>query len=217
MNESRLERLAPLTGAISGIFLILGSVMIGIYEWLPPAEKIADFVNSNAGRVSFGGYLGALGGIFLIWFAGSVYSALSEREGGTGRMSMVAFGGGVAAAISLTVGFAAFIAAGVRGGAVGGIGIAEAITFYDFWGIIMWVASMLSFAVLIGATALVSLRAALFPAWFGWISALIALVLLTTITYFLGALVVVWLFVVSIWLYVKGTSAKEPSAVDKPA
>ena len=164
MNESRLERLAPLTGAISGIFLILGSVMIGIYDWLPPAEKIVDFINRNAGRVSFGGYLGALGGIFLIWFTGSVYSALSEHEGGTGRISMVAFGGGVAAAVSLAAGFAAFIAAGVRGEAVGGIGIAEAITFYDFWGIIMWVASMLSFAVLIGATAVVSLRAALFPA-----------------------------------------------------
>ena len=129
---------------------------------------------------------------------------------------MVAFGGGVAAAVSLAAGFAAFIAAGVRGEAVGGIGIAEAITFYDFWGIIMWVASMLSFAVLIGATAVVSLRAALFPAWFGWISALIALVLLTTITYFLGALVVVWLFVVSIWLYFRGASKGEPSTVVEP-
>ena len=216
MNESRLERLAPLTGVVSVALFVIGSVVISNYDYLPPAEKVADYLNGNANRVSTGAYLASISAFFLIWFAGSVRIALLAREGGTGRLSMVAFGGGVAAAVALGTSFTAVLSAGLRAGAPGGITPIGAVTMFDFWGQAMGQMFAIGLAVLIGATAVVSIRTAVFPAWFGWISALVAFGLLTPVAYIVLALAVVWLLVVSIWLYVRGASKGEPSKVVEP-
>jgi hypothetical protein len=217
VNESRLERLAPLTGVISVALFIIGSLVISIYDYLPPAQKVADYLNGNATRVSTGAYLASISAFFLIWFAGSVHSALREREGGTGRLSMVAFGGGVASAVAMGTAFTSILSAGLRAGAPGGITPIGAITMFDFWSQTAGQMFAISLAVFIGATAVVSIRTAMFPAWFGWISALVAFGLLTPVAYIVLALAVVWLLVVSIWLYFRGASKGEPTTVVEPA
>ena len=88
MNDSRLERLSTLTGAVSVGLIIIGVLVFNYYEFLPPAEKIAEFLNGNSSQVSMGGYIGSLAAFLLIWFAGSVRSALNEREKGTGGSSL---------------------------------------------------------------------------------------------------------------------------------
>ncbi len=216
MNESRLERLAPLTGLVSVVLIIIGAVVISNYDYLPPAEEVADYLNGNPTRVSTGAYIASISAFFLIWFAGSVRSALIEREGGTGRLSMVAFGGGVAAAVALGTSFTAVLSAGLRAGAPGGITPIGAVTMFDFWGQAMGQMFAFGLAVLIGATAVVSIRTTVFPAWFGWVSTLIAFGLLTPAAYIVLGLAVVWLLVVSIWLYVRGASKGEPSTVVEP-
>ncbi len=213
MNSSRLERLAPLTGLVSVVLLIIGAVVISNYDYLPPAENVADYLNSNPSRISAGAYVASLSAFFFIWFAGSLRSALIAREGGTGRLSTVAFGGGVAAAAALGISFTAVISAGLRAGAPGGITPIGAVTMFDFWGQVMGQMFAICLAVFIGATAVVSLRTAVFPAWFGWVSALVAFGLLTPFAYFILAFAVVWLLVVSIWLYIRGASIGEPSTV----
>jgi hypothetical protein len=75
----------------------------------------------------------------------------------------------------------------------------------------------ISLAIFIGAIAAVSIRTAMFPARFDWVSGLVAFGLLTPIAYIVLALAVLWLLVVNIWLYVKGASATEPSPVAEPA
>ena len=217
MKGSRLERLAPLTGLISVVLVIIGAIVISNYDYLPPAEKVADFMNGNPTRISTGAYLSSISAFFLIWFAGSVRSALIVREGGTGRLSTVAFGGGVAAAAAMGTSFTAILSAGLRAGAPGGITPIGAVTMFDFWGQVMGQMFALSLAVLIGATAVVSIRTAVFPAWFGWVSALVAFGLLTPFAYFILFFAVVWLVVVSIWLYIRGASEVKPSAVVESA
>jgi hypothetical protein len=71
---------------------------------------------------------------------------------------------------------------------------------FDFWGQVRGQMFAIFMAVFIGATAAVSLRTALFPTWFGWVSALVAFGLLTPFAYIDLAFAVVWLLVVSIWL-----------------
>jgi hypothetical protein len=213
MNSSRLERLAPLTGLVSVVLLIIGAVVISNYDYLPSAEKVANFLNGDPTRVSTGAYIASISAFFFIWFAGSVRSALIKQEGGTGRLSTVAFGGGVAAAAALGISFTAIISAGLRASAPGGISPIGAVTMFDFWGQIMGQMFAICLAVLIGATAVVSLRTGFFPAWFGWVSGLVAFGLLTPFAYFILAFAVVWLLVVSIWLYIRGASKGEPSAV----
>lgn len=206
MNKSRLERLAPLTGVIAVVLFGIGAALLGIYEYLPTADRLVEILSGNATNVFAGGYLGSISAFFMIWFAGSVFATLREREGGTGRLSMVAFGGGVASGVVLVLGFSAILASGARTGAEGGITPIEAVTMYDLYSQVVGGMLAITMAVFIGATAVVSLRTLIFPKWFGWVSALIAIGLLTPVGYAALALVLVWLLVVSVWLYWRGRS-----------
>jgi hypothetical protein len=211
MNESRLERFAPLTGVISlGLFSI-GAALLGICEYLPSGDRLKEILGDNATNVFAGGYIGSLSAFFLIWFAGSVFSSLREREGGTGRLSMVAFGGGVASGVALAIGFSAILASGARAGTDGGITPVEAVTMYDLYSQVLGQGFAITMAVFIGATAVVSLRTLMFPRWFSWASALIAIGLLTPFGYAVLAFVLLWLLVVSIWLYRRGASTAVPT------
>jgi uncharacterized membrane protein len=77
---------------------------------------------------------------------------------------------------------------------------------YDLYGQVLGQGFAITMAVFIGATAVVSLRTLMFPKWFGWVSALIAFGLLTPFAYAVLALVLVWLLVVSVWLYRRGAA-----------
>ncbi|GMR09208.1 MAG: hypothetical protein BMS9Abin28_0026 [Anaerolineae bacterium] len=206
MKDSRLEKLAPLTGVVMVVLMAIGAALLGIYDYLPTADRLKEILSDNATNVFAGGYIGSISAFFMIWFTGSVFSALREREGGTGRLSMVAFGGGVASGVALAVGFSAILASGARAGTESGITPVEAVTMYDIYGQVLGGVFAIAMAVFIGATAVVSLRTLMFPKWFGWVSALIAFGLLTPFAYAVLALVLVWLLVLSIWLYRRGTS-----------
>jgi hypothetical protein len=212
MNESRFERLAPLTGLVAIILLLVGTVLIGLYDYLPPADEIADYLSANPGRIATGSYLGGISAFFLIWFAGSFRAALREHESGNGWVSEVAFGGGVAGGVIAILLFTSIGSTALRAGAEGGITPIGAITLYDLWSQLGGLAYPITMAVFIGATAVVSLRTSMFPSWFGWVSALIALGLLTPVSYIVISLAMIWVFVVSVWLYVRGRSAVRHSA-----
>ncbi len=216
MNESRLERLASLSGAVSVGLIIIGVLLFNYYEFLPPAEEMADFLNGNSSRASTGGYIGSIAAFFLIWFAGSVRRALIEREGGAGWLSTVAFGGGVAASVAMGISFVGIFASGLRAGAPGGISVDNAVAMYDFWSQLTGQLFAILMAVFISATAVVSLRSGLFPTWFGWVSVLVALGLLTPFAYAVLAFALVWLLAVSLWLYFRGASLGERTAIVEP-
>ena len=217
MNESRLERFSPLSGAAAVLIMVVGILSSNFYEFLPSAEHIADFLNSNAARVYTGGYIASLSVFFLIWFAGSVRSVLIKYEGEAGSVSNTAFGGAVAAAVVLGISFIGIFASGLRAGAPGGLTPIGAVTMYDFWTQLTGQLFGIFMAVFISAAAVVSLRTGLFPAWFGWASLVIAFGLLTPFAYAVLGLAILWLLVVSIWLYMKGTTAGEPRAIPELA
>jgi hypothetical protein len=181
MNNSRLERLAPLTGVASVLVMLAGAGMLGVYDYLPSAERLQGLFSANPSNLVIGGYLGLLSAVFLMWFAGNMYVTLRTHEGGEGRLAMVAFGGVLASAVSLGVGFSAIVGSGARAGAAGGITPIEAVALYDLYGTILGQMLAFTMAVFIGATSVISLRTSMFPKWFGWASAIIALGLLSPI------------------------------------
>jgi hypothetical protein len=201
MNSSRIEKIAPLTGAGSVLTLIVGAGLLGVYDYLPSSDRLADIFSSKSTTVIVVGYLGLFSAALLLWFAGSVYSALIVHEGDKGRLSMIAFGGGVSSSIAIGAGFSAILAIGARAGATDGLGTAQAVTLYDFYGTILGQMAAFTFAVLIGATGALSLRTGVFPTWFGWASVVIAIGLITPIGYFVLAFTLIWLMGVSVTLY----------------
>lgn len=212
MNESRLERLAPLSGVVSVGLLVVGILLFNYYTFLPSGDDLADFLNSNASLVSTGGYIGSLAAFFLIWFVGSLRSRLVQYEKGKGFLPTVAFSGGIAAAVVLGISFIGIFAAGLRASGPGGITAIGAVSMYDFWTQLTGQLFAIFMAGLISATAVVSLRSRLFPAWFGWTSIIVAVGLLSPFAYAILAFAIIWLLVVSIWLYLKSAPIGEPSS-----
>ncbi|MFQ5948438.1 MAG: hypothetical protein ACE5KX_06225 [Acidimicrobiia bacterium] len=178
MGDSRWERLAPLAGVDYVVLLVVGLLVMGGPDILAPADEIVDHYTEDFERVRVGGYLGMLAVFFFLWFVGSLRSFLRPAEGGTGRLSAVAFGGGVAAGALYLASFTMSLAATYRADEPGGIGSEAATTLFDFGGFLSgWAASM-ALAVLMAATAVVGFRTAVLPGWLAWVTALIAVGLL---------------------------------------
>lgn len=213
MSESRLERLAPLTGVVFVALLVAGTLVINNYDFLPPGDELKSFYESNSVRARTGYYLILLSAVLLLWFVGSLRSRLRSAEGGTGRLSAVAFGGGVAATAGMLVGNAAGLAAAVRGGADGGISVEAATALYDFTAVLMGNTVPMGYAVLLGATAVVSFRTGVFAGWLNWVTAVVAIGLLIPEVNFVSAgAAVLWVAVVSVLLYTSSNRAPaEPS------
>jgi hypothetical protein len=209
MRDSKWALAAPLTGVVFVVLFAAGTVVINEYEFQPPAEEVKAIFEDGSSRIGWGSLIGVWSAAFLLWFAGSVRSSLRRVEGGTGRLSAVAFGGGIAAAGLLTVAYSALGAGASRGGDVDGIAAETATAFLDLsqW---MFGGVAMGFAVLIGATAVVSFRTGFLARWLVWSSAVIAVGLLTPYSFLVLGLVVPWVLIISILLYQRGRAEATP-------
>ncbi len=216
-QETWLERAAPLTGIVFVALSIVGlSIASTGVDFLASGEELASFYEDNDARVTTGGALGTIAVAFLLWFLGSLWRTLRDAEDRS-RLSVVAFGGGVAGALTLLIGSTLAIVAGARAGEAGTIEPAVAEVYYDFSGFLWGVTAPVAFAVLIGATALLTIRRGIFPAWWGWVSGLLAVALLVlpiSWAAFIGAYV--WVLVMSVWLYARGGAAAGIPAAAEP-
>ena len=122
----------------------------------------------------------------------------------------------MASGLVLVAAFAVRSAAIGRAGAAGGISPEGAVTLLDLWGALMGEALPVSLAILVGAAAAASIRTAAFPAWFGWLSVLVALVSISPVGYIGQIAALVWMIMVSIWLFARGASSAVPSASVEP-
>lgn len=200
---SRWEKLAPLTGAVFFVLYVVGFALIGEVGGTstPPAGEIVDLLEDGSTRILAGVYMSLVSVAFLLWFVGSVRSTLRGAEGSPGRLSGVAFGGGVAAGAAMAVSYAPIGQAAMRAGSDDGIGPEAALVFYDFYRAILGAAAPIGFAVLIGAAAVVSFRTQLFPPWLMWASVVIAIGLVSPLLFIFLLVAFLWVLVVGIWLF----------------
>lgn len=206
MKDSRLDKIEPLSGVLSVVLILIATAIYNMYEYLPAPEKMVEYLSSNPTRTALAGYLGAISGFFLIWFAGVVRGKLLDYEGGGGRLSTISFGGGLAAGIFMIFGFTVMATSGQRAGSGGGISPAQAVTLYDLQSQVMGQMFAVGMAVMMAAAASVSLRSDMFPSWFGWVTVLLAVGHLTPISYIFLFFGVAWIVVLSVWLYSRGKS-----------
>ena len=175
MREREWERL----GAASGIVFVVLLLIVLLFFPAPPdfdspSPEIAGYYVDHRDAIQISNLIASVGFLFLIWFLGTVRSVLRVAEGGTGRLSEVAFGGGL-------VGVATFFLALVMAAAAAfrpeetnpdlirllhdvNFGLAPAL-------------GGLAFAVFFAATALVSLRTGALIAPLTWLAAVGAFVL----------------------------------------
>jgi hypothetical protein len=116
MDSDRYARYGAMTGVIAVIlfiagFLIFGADMPGTDA---TADEWAEFFTDNRDSVQIGVTVASVGLFFLVWFLGSLRSAIATAEGGAGRLASIAFGGGLAGATIFLVAFSATAAAALR-------------------------------------------------------------------------------------------------------
>jgi len=209
MSIATIRRLGPLSGIVAAVMLGVGAALSARGGYFPTAEEAHDFITSESPRVLAGTIVGGFyGAFFLIWFAGSVADALrkaeartGDGEGPTGSLSTIALGGGIVAALGLTLSSAVLWVAAARVDRPGGLTVGEALVLYDAYPTIGAAVISVGLAAWIGATGLASLETRLLPAWLGWTSVAFAVGLLSPVHYILEGLAAAWIVVVSALLY----------------
>jgi hypothetical protein len=172
-TEWRATDLAPLTGV--GVFL-LG--LAGLIVWEGPADRpeytapprvILTYFHDRD-TVILGGLLLALSAGCFLWFLGSLREILRHGEGGVGRLSAVAYGGGVVAAALVLL----WPAANVLGALYASQLSPESAKTIFLFGNAFAYPLTIAAAVLLTATGIVALRSAALPRWLAWLTLALA-------------------------------------------
>jgi hypothetical protein len=178
MTDLRWERLGAATGII---FVLLGVLALVIGGQPAPDQDIVQVFVDNRERLLLQSFLVGVASIFFLWFLGSLRSYLHAAEGGTGRLSAVAFAGGILfmalGMFSLTVSYALARAMARLG---------DPDTSRAFYGLIIVASDLMFFPLvaLTGASSLVILRTKALPGWLGWLGIVVAVLSLSRGTAF---------------------------------
>jgi TM2 domain-containing membrane protein YozV len=171
-----------------------------------PVPKITAFFVNHRSDILAGDALIALGAVFFLWWLGSLRSYLRAAEGGEGRLSAAAFGGGVLGT-ALTIGGAAVLSGIVFKVAKLGNPLLNRAMF-DIAGNLFAIAGV-GFAVLLGAAACSAARSGALPPWTYWLGSVAAVAQLLSVApifassgFFAGggAIAPVAFFAAAIWV-----------------
>ena len=105
MDSDRFDRYAAATGVIAVLLILVGFMLFGsdIPDANASAQDWGSFFTDHQSRIQLGITIVGVGLFFLIWFLGSLRSAIAAAEGGTGRLASIAFGGGLVGVVSLLI------------------------------------------------------------------------------------------------------------------
>ncbi len=196
-------RWSLLSGFVFVALWLISTALIGQNEYLPQAEEVIEYFSDNFSRISYAGYLGVVSMFFLLWFSGSLRSVLKMGLKGQELLADIAFGGGIAASLLGMVASSSIRALAERAETTGGFGLDAATSLRDMSGQLTGLALPVAFAVFIGASGLALLRTGLLPSWFGWVSVLLGIALVSPLIYAVLPLGFLWTVVISLWLFAR--------------
>ena len=212
MTQQRWHVLAPLTGVL---FVVLAVVAFIISGETPDTDdspqKILDFYLDNDASQLWAGAVLAWSTVPLMFFLGVLRSTLRAEEGPLGRLSAVAFGGGIV----LIVGALSFAGFTFTLGDIADDGLTpqaaqtlNALNSDFFFPVAVGVATLLI------ATGISSLGSRVLPAWLAWAALVIGIVALTPLGFFGFLAFLLWAVVTSVVLW--RARAAGPTATAAP-
>jgi hypothetical protein len=210
----RWERFAPLTGVAAIVLFIVGVIVEESGASRPDDETpaaVLEFFQDKADTLILGSVIFAVAAVLLIWFFGSLRAALVEAEGGTGRLSAIAFGSGLLAALGILMSIAPIAQGAFDKDDISPHAAQSLVLLSDSaFGV-----TEFSLVPMFVAVGLLTLKTRVLPVWLGWVSFAIAVLLLIIPIGWAG---VVWAFplwtiIVSIILFRRG---RAPAAATAP-
>jgi hypothetical protein len=206
------ERLAPLDGIAAVVFWVAGVFVLQGPADQPDTDaspaRALEFFKEHDGSILLGTFLFMVGTLFFLWFLGLVRAQLGPAEGGSRRVSSIAFAAGVATAIALLL-----MPAVHATGAINNDNLSpEAAQVYLGLGVTFFYGAELAAVVFLLAFGLVSLATQAFPKWLAWVSLVLALWLLIVPIGWAALLYgfPLWLIVVSVLLWTRSRSGSRP-------
>jgi len=214
MRADRWERLAPLTGIIFVICVVVAFVALG--QDTPgshaSAQKVQTFYSKHQGREVAAALVLALGLPFLVFFSSILHRAL-RVAGGQGRLAAAAFGGGLLAAAGFAVGAAIHLALADAADKASTLGTTQTLNVLDNNDFIPFAAGM---GILVLASGLAVVRYGALPGWLGWAGIVIGVAMFTPVGFIGFGLSGIWVIAASIALYLRPPVA-EPGPAYSPS
>jgi hypothetical protein len=213
MDTSRFARYAPLTGVAFFLLALAGGISMGSSpDFADRPSEFTKYYLDDHDRVVLGGALLVMAVFFLVWFLGSVAAAARTAEGGDGRVSRLAFGGGLVGATLFLAGVSTQMMAGLRVGERNSISDDVAVVYGDLSSVLGFLAAACGFAVLLAGVALVNSRTPFLPRWLTWVSGILAIGLFEPFASWAFVLAFpVWVLVVASILFMRQASVSPAS------
>jgi hypothetical protein len=163
-------------GASTGILFVVLTLAAFLTQPKPPASDaspsevfgyVVDHQDAlHVTQLIFGGAV-----FFFLWFIGTLRAALGSAEGGLGRLSGIAYGGGLIAVATLVVGLGLAATAALHP-ADNGPDLTRALIDAS---VIVFAVGAPAVAVFFVANSLVIIRSGYLPSWLGWLGLVTAL------------------------------------------
>jgi hypothetical protein len=212
MNQMRWPAFAPLTGLLFVVLAVLAFVVGGETPETKdtPQEVLNFYVENDADQIWAAALLG-WGTVAFLFFLGVLTSALRAVEGAIGRLSVVAFGGGVV----LALGMLAFAGFSFALGDTADDGLTpEAAQALNALNSDFFFPVAAGTATLMFATGIAIISSRILPAGLGWIALLIGIAAITPVGFFAFLAFLVWTLIVSVLLW--RAAAAPPAAPPVP-
>jgi hypothetical protein len=209
---SKWERWATLAGALAVPFWLAAVILISTKVKGSEGPRILLSYHQHSDGILLAGLLWSIGVILFIWFLGSLRSHYLAAEGAPGRLSSLAYGGGIAAAVIAMLIPVADEVGALNKDHIDASGASVLHHFSDGF----FVAAEYMLPVFFFASAILALRYGALPKWLGWFSVLIGVVLLIGPIGWAAFLFAtpIWVLIVSIWLW---RASERPAALGEPA
>ncbi len=205
--EPRRDVWTPIAGVLAAVTFVVGLIFVSDSPGSKDSDaQVVAWYADHSHRIGIlvGAFVLAFCGLFFLWFASGLRERLRAAEGRGGRVSNVAFGGGILFVAMLWVGGAALAAIP----ASQSFGSNPALKVADIGRIVpsLGFGAILVFAAfgaiaLIGATSIVSMRTGVLPTWFAWLGIVAIIALLFGVVFLPLIALPIWLLAGSVVLF----------------
>lgn len=204
-SRAARSQYSPLIGVVAVVLWVIGVIVGSSAVDADKGPEILREIRDNSNQILIGGVAFLIGCLFFLFFLGSLRSRLLAAEGGDGRLTSIAWGGGLATTILATALPGADMAAALVKDDIS----PPAAAAMHHLGTAFFVGAEYLCPALLAGTAAVALRTGLFPRWLAWISLLIALLLLIAPIGWAALIFAfpLWVIVVSVLLWQQESEA----------
>jgi hypothetical protein len=217
VSTSRWEQWGPIAGIAFVVLFVVGLLMNNLPSADDSAIKIANYYNDGGKRavIIIASYLLWLAGLFFFWFVASLRTRLLAVEGVPGRLTSIAFGGGLVFIGMLFAAAACFasIAGDITFGSEKFASVEGARYLPELGYPFLAIGAMFAAIAMIDAASILIVRTNVLPKWIGYFGFFAAVALLFGGFFIPMLAFVLWVLFMSVAMMRGAPQATPPETV----